>query len=148
MNTSVVKDNIEILDAIFDMEMQLSSPPIKSKKGPFRKTLDLYTGRFHLFDLLRELNATPVETFEPVVLNPDGYIILISNGKGEGEIHLLDEKRNTVKVIKFKAEIDLTDQALADVWKGIQRSDGSSEETLKMVNLPVDIYGTKAIVLN
>lgn len=126
--------------ALLDKLSQIEREAVQDrKKGPFRVGTDLYTGRFWLFDELNNLKAVPIAEFDPVFLNRDGSINLIWSGKDKGELQLIDENHNTVKVIEFKSDPEVSKEDLCHRWEGVKRQRLKGGDGIKMISPPLYI---------
>lgn len=75
----------------------------KTKDTIVRFTSDYGIGIYTLDEMIRDLRIVPIETIEPIELPAGGDFIYIRNKK-DVEVHLLDDNKNTLKVIKCKID--------------------------------------------
>ena len=79
---------------------------------------DYGIGIYTLDEMILQLRIVPVEEIEPLDLPAGGHFIYVRN-KNDVEIHLLDDNRNTLKVINCKIDKDATGN-LADLYRNLK----------------------------
>lgn len=90
----------------------------KTKDVVTRFTGDYGIGIYTLDEMILQLRIVPVEQIEPLELPAGGHFIYVRN-KNDVKIHLLDDNRNTIKIINCKIDKEATGN-LADFYRNLK----------------------------